>query len=50
MEPAAGIGELMPEALPTGSATRAALAGVRVVVALMWIQNLNWKIPVKYRV
>ena len=45
VQPAAGIGELMPEPLPTGSATQAALAGVRVVVALMWIQNLNWKIP-----
>ena len=33
------------EPLPAGRATRAALAGVRIVVALMWIQNLNWKIP-----
>jgi thiosulfate dehydrogenase [quinone] large subunit len=34
-----------PEPLETGRSTRALVAGVRIVVALMWIQNLNWKIP-----
>ncbi len=33
------------EALDGGRLTRGLVAGVRVVVALMWIQNLNWKIP-----
>ncbi len=33
------------EALDTGRASRALLAGVRITLALMWIQNLNWKIP-----
>ena len=33
------------EALAGGRYTRAAIAAVRIVVALMWIQNLNWKIP-----
>ncbi len=34
-----------PEALDTGRTSRALIAGVRIAVALMWIQNLNWKIP-----
>jgi thiosulfate dehydrogenase (quinone) large subunit len=33
------------EALDTGRLTRPPVAAVRIVVALMWIQNLNWKIP-----
>lgn len=33
------------ERLDTGHLTRTLVAGVRIVVALMWIQNLNWKIP-----
>lgn len=36
---------VVPEPLPTGRLTRAALAVVRIVVAMMWIQNVNWKIP-----
>lgn len=34
-----------PEPLDVGRSSRALLAGVRIAVALMWIQNLNWKIP-----
>lgn len=33
------------EPLDTGRLARVLVAGVRVTVALMWIQNLNWKIP-----
>jgi thiosulfate dehydrogenase (quinone) large subunit len=33
------------EPLEAGRPTRVLVAGVRVVVAMMWIQNLNWKIP-----
>ena len=33
------------EALDSGRATRAVIAAVRISVALLWIQNLNWKIP-----
>lgn len=45
VQPVARAEHGAPEPLPSGPATRAALAGVRVVVALMWIQNVNWKIP-----
>jgi thiosulfate dehydrogenase [quinone] large subunit len=38
-----GAGE--PEPLDVGRTSRALLAGVRVAVAFLWIQNLNWKIP-----
>ncbi len=34
-----------PEALDSGRLTRPLVAGIRIVVALMWIQNVNWKIP-----
>jgi len=44
-QPPARTDDEVPEPLPTGPLTRAALATVRVVVALMWIQNVNWKIP-----
>jgi uncharacterized membrane protein YphA (DoxX/SURF4 family) len=33
------------EPLESGRLSRALVAVVRIVVALMWIQNLNWKIP-----
>ena len=33
------------EPLANGRLSRALVAVVRVVVAMMWIQNLNWKIP-----
>lgn len=41
--PAATVGDQEP--LDVGRVSRALIAGVRVAVALMWIQNLNWKIP-----
>lgn len=31
--------------LDSRRATRAVIAGVRIAVALMWIQNVNWKVP-----
>lgn len=34
-----------PEPLDAGPLARALVAGARIVVALLWIQNLNWKIP-----
>lgn len=39
----ASIGRI--EALDTGPAARALIAATRVAIAMMWIQNLNWKIP-----
>ncbi|MEO7980291.1 MAG: TQO small subunit DoxD [Sporichthyaceae bacterium] len=33
------------EHLDTGTASRVVVAGVRIAVALMWIQNVNWKRP-----
>lgn len=33
------------EALDTGHSTRVVIAGLRVAVALLWIQNVNWKVP-----
>lgn len=33
------------EQLDTGIATRVVIAAVRIAVALLWIQNVNWKRP-----
>ncbi len=33
------------EPLDVGPLSRRLIVGVRIAVALMWIQNLNWKIP-----
>jgi len=41
----AALGPDDTEPLDGGRASRALIAAVRIVVALLWIQNLNWKIP-----
>lgn len=33
------------EALDSGRSTRVVIAVLRVAVALLWIQNVNWKLP-----
>lgn len=40
-----GIADDAVEPLESGRASRMLLAGVRVSVAFLWIQNLDWKVP-----
>ncbi len=46
MRVAEAVDDVVPlEPLANGRLSRALVAAVRIAVALMWIQNLNWKIP-----
>lgn len=38
-------GRTSAEAFDSGRTARAVIAGLRITVALMWIQNVGWKIP-----
>lgn len=38
-------GRTAAEELDSGRTARAVIAGLRITVALMWIQNVGWKIP-----
>ena len=38
-------GRTAAEGLDSGRTARAVIAGLRIAVALIWIQNVSWKIP-----
>ncbi|MET4095471.1 DoxX family protein [Arthrobacter sp. UYCu712] len=42
---AASGGRTADEGLDSGRTARAVIAGLRIAVALLWIQNVSWKIP-----
>ncbi|WP_211881837.1 TQO small subunit DoxD [Pseudarthrobacter albicanus] len=44
-EPTTTGGTAADEGLDAGRAARAVIAGLRIAVALLWIQNVSWKIP-----
>ncbi|MET3948510.1 thiosulfate dehydrogenase [quinone] large subunit [Arthrobacter sp. UYCu512] len=38
-------GQTAAEGIDSGRSARAVIAGLRIAVALLWIQNVSWKIP-----